>query len=236
MALQKHHFARAARALEATGKVAGDLAKIAGAFTLIAMGLLFLQVRQEVRQTGIEARAMITETRALVADARSKVDDTSSNLNAILIQAGLAADQARQASVEQRDYLKQLNGNLDRTFSHVNELLAQAQDTTQTVGGDVHQISQATVTALNGLPPVLDQANKTLAASEKVISDPNIPATVAEVNKSMVAVTGTMQNVEKTTAHVEKKVDEMTRPVSWVKRVFTALFDIGYRAAIIIKH
>lgn len=176
---------------------------------------------------------MIGETRDLVKDTRKKVDDTSSNLNAILIQAGLAADEARQASIEQHAYLAQMNKNLDQTFSEINLTIAQVRDTTQKVGGDVHETSQATVNALNGLPPLLNQADKTLQATEKVITDPHIPATLNQIDQTMTAVTGTMQNVEKTTGHIEKRVQQLTKPASLTKRIFTSILDIGYKVKLL---
>jgi hypothetical protein len=223
------------------GQIIGHFLKLSACFSLIALGLLFLQVRQETKQTGLEARQVLAETHALVVDTRKKVDDTSSNLNAILIQAGLAADQARLASIEQREYLKLLNTNLDKTFAHANMVLIQAQttlaqvgDTTQKVGEDVHGTSEATIVALKELVPLLAQARATLESAQKRVDDPAITSTLQQVDATMKAVTGTLQNVEKMSVNVEKRVQQLMKPASLTKRVITSFFDFAYKAKLLI--
>src|SRR6266550_8297298 len=81
------------------------LAALAVLLTALAMFLVFLAL--QVKTTGRKVDAAIDEMTQTTAEARKRLIDSSQNLNAILIQSGLAADEVRRAATEQRQYWNQ---------------------------------------------------------------------------------------------------------------------------------
>jgi uncharacterized membrane protein YdfJ with MMPL/SSD domain len=212
-------------------QILNNVLKGAGIFALVCAGFFFLALRHTSQEIDLTAQ----DTRKLVAEAQVRLKDTSQNLNAILLQTGLAADEARRASVEQRQYLDTIAKKTIDVLTQTQSTIAQLGDTTQKVGGDVHTMSEATVTAVDSLPSLLEQANKTLQATEKVIADPNIPRTFENVNKVSESLAVTADNVAKTSDHIEKKVAQLVKPASFMKRIVMSILDIGSKIAQIVK-
>jgi hypothetical protein len=170
-------------------------------------------------QTLTEIKKAATATTELAEESKKRVEHTSQNLNAILIQAGLASDEARRASIEQRQYLKTLNKQVSQDLVQFHRVLVAAEKTINKVG----QESELTVAALR---PVLVQTESTLAEAEntleqltktsenlaKTTGDPNIPKTLAHTEK----ITA---NLEEASEDVKKKVKEITKPANWWKSV-----------------
>lgn len=63
---------------------------------------------------------LLQQASAVTRNLDRRISDTSQNLNAILIQSGLAADQIQQASREQKRYWEKISGDTDDTLKSLN--------------------------------------------------------------------------------------------------------------------
>jgi hypothetical protein len=177
-------------------------------------------------QTLREIKKAATATVELAEESKKRVEHTSQNLNAILIQAGLASDEARRASIEQRQYLKTLNRQVSQDLVQFHRVLVAAEKTINKVG----QESELTVAALR---PVLVQTESTLAEAQNTLEqltkttanlatttgDPNIPKIIAHTEKTTDNLAAASVDVKESTGMLKEKVKDITKPANWWKRV-----------------
>lgn len=105
---------------------------------------------------------VMTQAAAVSKNLNRRITDTSENLNAILLQAGLAADQLQEASREQKKYFEHISADTDSTLKALN-LGANSLNTNME---DVHK--------LLGDPHLLDafaQADGVLADAHAMTTD-----------------------------------------------------------------
>lgn len=143
-----------------------------------------------------------TDAVAASLDARAqhlqdKLDGTFQNANAILLQAGLAADQARLASQDQREFAKQLDQKLLALADRADMSLTQ-------VTGDLHQTSHDLHETLVTLPPLTRSLTATVDSANALLADPNIPRTLKGLADTTDQTAATMREVTKTSANVAK--------------------------------
>src|SRR5438552_17777020 len=100
------------------------------------MFLVFLAM--QVKTTARKVDAAIDEMTQTTTEARKRLVDTSQNMNAILIQSGLAADEVRRAATEQRQYWNQAGAE---TVAAIRQI----QHTTKSVDETQKYIAQDTV-------------------------------------------------------------------------------------------
>ena len=91
--------------------------QLAGIVALLAWALVGVQLVYTLERVN-EAIAAATSA---IQETQRRVAHTSANLNAVLIQAGLAADQLRRASERQGEYSTRLIATLDETTNMVRE-------------------------------------------------------------------------------------------------------------------
>jgi hypothetical protein len=173
---------------------------LAGIFLLVTLGMLALQARNTLRQAD-----------ALMSDATTRLDDTSRNANAILIQAGLAADQARLVSIEQRRQLSAISKRALVLLDHADNLLVTATGTVDKLGVD-------TDASLKEIPQVMRDLDASIKTFNETAADPNIKKTLANVASTTQHTSETMAHVEKAADGVQKRVDQMLKPVSLLRR------------------
>lgn len=195
---------------------------------LLAVVAILIQLTLTIRHLEQQTTSSLERTTESVELLRQHADR-------VLTEAGLTAMEARKASAEQRVALQQISHQVLGVLGETEATIASLRSTSQGMAGDVHEVTAATVTALNGLPPVLDETKQTLLATQHVIADPNIPATLVNTNKAMASVAVSTANLAQTTARIDKKVEQMTAPVRWWKSVVTTLLGWGANAATIVK-
>jgi len=181
-----------------------------------------------------EATGLVRESRALVSESQKRVSDTSSNLNALLIQMGLTADNLRRssesweaASQEQRVYFGKATKKMEYVLSEAEQTLIDVR--TQTLprinsaieANDLRTqvVLDETATAIREMQPAIEHLSLAAENAAKVAGDPNIPATLAHVEKTSEHVEETAENIKKTTAHIEQRVAQATKPASLAKSV-----------------
>lgn len=74
----------------------------------------------QLDQDAQAAHVLLQQSTLVTQNANRRISDTSQNLNAILIQAGLAADQVQQASREQKKYWENISGDTDKALKSLN--------------------------------------------------------------------------------------------------------------------
>ena len=186
----------------------------------------------------------------LLRESRRRLVDTSTNLNAVLLQTGIAADNVRRASEkweaasdeqqkywrdiskETREAVKELRASVKRTDTNLNDRLLpemtrflQAND--QRLAGLTNETIvslQDTTTRLNAL---LDSTTSAADSAKNLFADPNIPKSLENIEQST-------ENINKTTAHIEKKVEQMTKPANLAVRVGFFVLDLGAKVGTIL--
>lgn len=96
----------------------------------------------------VNANNVASAVGATTAETQHRVVDTSQNINALLVQMGLAADNIRRASDRQSVVTNKTLAILD----HTDALIAQ-------VSGNVDALTTHSTAVLDAVPPVLDQLN-----------------------------------------------------------------------------
>jgi len=162
--------------------------------TLIVLAIL--TYRQVVNLTN-RAQLGVTAARvelsnslaAVVKHNQEKVDGTLQNVNAILLQTGLAADQARRVSQEQHDFLLRLD-------KQVLAAVPVAQGQIVRVSDDLHGVVQSLQTSLAPVPALLTSLRETVDKTGKLADNPDIP-------RALTALADATENANKTLAHVD---------------------------------
>ncbi len=206
------------------------LARLAGIFALVCCGLFLRQLQNTAR----ELQVSIQDGDAAIKDVQRRLDDTSQNLNAALIQAGLATDEARRASVEQRQYWSRISqetialiGDADRTVNGLNETQAG-------VGRDFHGTSQEAEAALKEVAPLLRELQGTAARANSLVGDPNIGRSIQSFASSAENLDRTMVSVAGVAHDVQARVHDLTKPRKWVVTVGEKLLDWAFKAKALI--
>ena len=214
-----------------------------GALALCALTVVFLSVNTLVNETRVTVELSNQNLRALntlLEESHVRLVDTSRNTNAILIQIGLATDNARRASEAQESYqqhlesiltkvetsVEALNSTIVRTDHNLNtELLPQAVQS-------LKETEQATAAVTATVQQIGTDISPVLQAATALLEDPNIKASIANIetsSKNTVAITAETAEIAKnmnlTTQHIEKAVDKATKPGSLAVKAGSWLFS-----------
>ena len=202
---------------------------ISGIICLLSIAGFFVQTIYLEK----ELRNAVKDSDALVLEAHTRLVGTSQNLNAILIQVGLASDEARRAAIEQRAYWSKNSQEMTGLLTDARTVLSSVQKTTEDVDLKLDEITQSTTSALDAIPPTLEQSRTTMAAATNslnaatvLISDPNIPSTLKHID-------ATAGHIEGASAAIEVRVKQLTKPASLIKQIFTFILDAGSKARVL---
>ena len=204
---------------------------------VIALGLICFVVTVGLAVVDVlgQAEATLKTTQDTVLEVRKRVEDTSGNLNGVLVQLGLAADQWAQASQEQR--------NNNRLASQ--EVIGAAQDMRVMIG----KIGSETIPALNlaiadssknvgqvtaeaaallkdtneQLRPLLEQS--AIVAGNAAESSAKLNAAMTDVQSTLKHTDETMANVALTSEHVEVAVKRATKPARFMVTLAKTVWD-----------
>src|SRR3990167_1767749 len=186
----------------------------------------------------------------LLRESRNRVVDTSTNLNAVLLQTGIAADNVRRASEkweaasdeqqkywrdiskEKREPVKELRVAMKRTDKNLNDwLLPELSAAIVKNSGDLSALAATTNIAIQRIEPQVNNLLTTTSdaanAAGKLFADPNIPRSLENIEQST-------ENINKTTAHIEKRVEQMTKPANLAVRVGFFVLDLGAKVGAIL--
>lgn len=180
------------------GALAAVIVLMAAAIdTLHEMQKLEADVRAQLAQ----APAVVASLNARLDHLQGKVDGSLQNVNAILLQAGLAADQARLASRDQREYARKFDAKLDETLAGVNKAVV-------SVTGDLHSTTEDVHATLVTLPELVRTLNESVQSIDKRVNDPVVSRTLEGLAGAAEQTAKTMAHVDAVTANVEKMSDD----------------------------
>lgn len=169
-----------------------------------------LRVTRAFEETG-------REFNQTAVDLRVRVDHTSQNLNANLIHLDLILGRAERISRSQEAYWTMMQAKGAVTMDRANAVLVELEDTIQHTRAGSDRVSDETVQVLVELKKAIQQTNQTMQAAEKVVSDPNLPATIANINKASAQVADTSVAVTGTAQDLQGAVHAWTHPKPIVK-------------------
>lgn len=199
------------------------------------LACLLLTLAWQVRSTGLKLNATIDQVEQTTAETHKRIADTSSNVNALLIQLGLTADEARRAAIEQRAYWDKAGAETVRALGKTNDVLDQANRTLSSVDESQRRIADQTIAALSSLPAsvqaatgAMNQAAADLRSANTILQDPNIPQTLAHLNS-------TASHLDSTSASIDVAVKRWTKPVPIWRSIFMGALDSTSKVAMIAK-
>lgn len=155
-------------------------------------------------------------------------------VNDLLVHVDQTANAARLASNKESAYLDQWNKQISETMVNVNGVLQTTQKTISATAENETEIVSAskqtllvTQTAIQGLSPVEENATAELASLKattdnlnKLVSDPQITATIANVNS-------TTKHIDDTAADVQQYVHSITHPTI-LHEVWNGMLDVAH--------
>lgn len=192
------------------------LVLLAAVFCLIEAGRFFAV-----------AAGAAADTRILVVETQKRLVSTDQNINALLLQLGLVADNVRRATDAQKSATTQTLAIL----LHTDRLLTDAQKS-------VDQITTHSVRAMDDLKAPLADLDTTLRSLNTVVADQNIPKALANLEETSRQTSIAAAHVEQTTDDVSKIAhhyeQEIIKPASLVKRLSGYVLT-GLKAILIFK-
>lgn len=177
---------------------------------------------------------MLKHVDQLTVEANTRMVGTSQNVNALLIQLGLTADNVRRASMSEQQVSKKTLALLDHTDGLISSTQANVTQITQhanTTLDGLGTLEAALTNTLNtGVVPTLEQLRQAIASVDKnLLQDPDIKTVLAELAKTSEHVDVSSEHVEHMIAYLDKK---LTGPTTVKGRVLGALTVI-YKIAVI---
>ena len=137
-----------------------------------------------------EASAAATSA---IQETQRRVAHTSSNLNAVLLQMGIAADQWRRASERQELYGKQVQAALDETTNMVRE----GRKTLEVAREQISRNGNASELAILGAHSKIQEAGASASAALR-----RIDGLVVQVGSATVRLDEVVNNAADTAAHI----------------------------------
>lgn len=192
----------------------------------------------------LELRSQVVESRKQLAGVIAKVNLSLDESHRLILEAGLTAMEARKASAEERAALVKWNAQISQTMTNANAVLVSLKTTTDGLAASQQQIAAAAVKTLEttdktiaGLQPLETNASTEIATLEattsqlnKLVADPAIPATLANLRAASDQTAQTMAHVNGTTADVQQAVHSYLHPTLFHK-IYSAIANTGVSVA-----
>jgi len=209
--------------------VFGKLERIIKLSLQVATTLAALSVGAAMVQTTVvlqESKGSILQTEELLLDLRAGLSGTLEHTDATLMRIAQASDEWAKASSEQRKYWAKNSRQAGRVLREAEKTLAsfriqilpQLARSLENTDANMQEVAEEVSAAVQALQPVLKNLAEASANAAQITGDPSIPATLQSTEKIAQEVAGAAENINKTTAHIEKKVEQMTKPASFAAR------------------
>lgn len=148
-----------------------------------------------------EAIALTVSANARFESVQGDLHGTSQNVNAILLQAGLAADQARLASRDQREYARRFDAKLSAIADSADVAIRSAS-------ADIHQSTLDVHEVLKDMPATVTGINDMVTTSNRMLSDPNIGGSFNAIRLTAERSMSAMSHIDAIASNVEKMSDD----------------------------
>jgi uncharacterized protein YoxC len=195
-----------------------------------------------------QALRSISNAAGEITQATTRLDaimrGTSSNLNALLIQAALTADQVRQASAQQREYWRLNSIETGRVLAHTDEAVRGIGAAVKHADGAIVSASVGVNTELDSLDAATHAISLTALQLKAILGDGEnrldtlapevtniahgLDATSVNVAAATKSLADASNDIAKTTAYYER---QLTTPQSFAKSMLLGALDITYKVA-----
>lgn len=153
-------------------------------------------------------------------ELRTDLHNTSQNANAILLQIGIASDEVRRASYEQRAYWRKTAKQTDATVASLHHLI---EHTDSELNGSVFPATESALydigtnvsTAASAAATSLRTGNTALVDADEAIR--RITPSLADSSKNLA---DTSAHLAATTADIQGAVHKATRPATLTEEIF----------------
>lgn len=175
----------------------------------------------------------LSQTQADIQQASEELHGTSQNLNAFLIQAGLTADEARRAAIEQRAYWRRNSAETHEVLINANKLLVNLDKVAVVDGMELYDVIGKTGEGLNQNLTSLNHSILTIGNAaddlDRVLlhSDQMLYQSGDQVQQTMQNVSDATKSLANASKDVEVKVHQLTRPAKWWMSVGGAVLSTG---------
>lgn len=227
-----------------------SIVKIACLSALCAFLVAGTWAALELRETLAEVRSVAAESRKMItSDAGLK--GTLQNVNGVLIQVGIAADQVAQTSIVQKEHweatarqttlamadLRRTVNNLDQSVNR--ELVPQMNATLRAAETSTTTLTQESVKSLARLTDEAVPAVKSFAQAgeqaNRILGDPAILNTLMRTEETAANVERATREAADAVADLRQWVARLTKPGKSVWGVFKLLFGLAAQGAQIAK-
>jgi len=180
-------------------------AKFALLCVMTVVGVEAVRVLQHVKASSDALTLTLTSVNQTVTDADRTVLATNAALNAkggildivkaTALHADRAVGEAAITSRQQRVAAAQLDTDILGTVNHVNVVMDSLAGNIRATTEDVHN-------SLIRVPALLDATNATITSANRVLSNSDIPATLANIDAATKEINVTLQHVSGVTANL----------------------------------
>lgn len=169
-----------------------------------------------------------------ILNANTQITYISQNTNAILIQAGLAVNEARLTSSSERLYLQTMSKETIKTISDTDLAIVNLQKTEADIDTSLVSTSNQLSSVVADTKPLLQAGTKTLTSANKLLADPALAATLNNTNNATKSLAEVSANVSATTKDIQNKVHDMTKPASLLKTIFMKTLGIAANLKVLL--
>lgn len=207
-------------------------------FALFSLGLLclgLLRLEEQIQLTAQELHKTAEAATSLTLEAHGRLVGTSQNLNAILLQAGLASDEVRRASMEQRKYWNQAGAQTVQLLGAASSAVDGLNTATHDLDNSIGKITDSTVLAMDAIPPTLKALQQPLEASTRTLNDASLILESPTIAATMANVQHTTETIDHSTKTIDTFLTRITKPASVVKTVLWKLLGLAPETAVALK-
>lgn len=158
---------------------------LSAAAMCITVGIAALKVRAETIKLANNLDRQITflssSYNSKLQTLSDRADLTWKNIDYLILNAGLTANVARQASIKELATLDTLNNGINASVAGLNETMATTNTAVAKFSKDSSTTLATTNTAIDRLPAMIDASSITLHSINDVVSDPAIKTTLDNI-------------------------------------------------------
>jgi len=181
---------------------------------LLGIGYAGYQAGEAEKSVKADTHTIATDTDDAVKELKKRVVDTSQNLNALLIQLGLASYEAQAASREQRAYWNKIGKESVTLIADLDATVKGLNETQAGIGKDEHEVVAKLELALVELPPLIRNLQTVTQTVNNQAANPDIKRAIAGLADTSEQTAKTMVQVEGTAANVKGMSDDVRKSVS----------------------
>jgi hypothetical protein len=206
------------------------LAYAAITFLCLIVGITVMEVRQQVKALSATANAAIAveqvQANKAIVSISERANLTLKNLDYLILNAGVTANVARQASVKELAVLDQLNREVTETVANTNKTLTTTNDAVAKLSKDSGLLLTTTNDTVKLMQPTFKASTEALQSFNVLISNPDIPATIDNAKKTTAALTDTVTNADAMVVDAKDVWHKFLHP-TWPHRIWSAIVGDG---------